>query len=294
MRVFMFFYVFMCFGTSLAMPSLDLLHTLDTGLALTDRNASHLGRIVSFIGDVNNDGYDDIMIGAPNLAASMVTSYVYIYYGGADMDTTADVILEKKGGSVFGIAVSAAGDLNGDDYDDVMVGDGEAVYIYYGGSDMDTTHDIVLEGKASGSGFGNSLSLAGDVNHDGYTDLLVGAPDHSAAGFQMGRAFIYSGYLQSNSIASDLIATEHVALYQNYPNPFNLSTMIRYELKTPGIVSLNIYNVTGQKIKELMNAYQTAGIYSAYWNAENLASGLYFYRLQVGECLKTKKLLLQK
>ncbi len=70
-------------------------------------------------------------------------------------------------------------------------------------------------------------------------------------------------------------------LFQNYPNPFNPTTKIQYSLSTPGMVSLKIYDTLGQRVKELTNQYETPGSYVVNFNASNLASGVYFYRLSV-------------
>ncbi len=83
-------------------------------------------------------------------------------------------------------------------------------------------------------------------------------------------------------------------LYQNYPNPFNPSTTIEFEVPTRTLVRLSIYNMLGQKVDEPMNEVKNAGIYRIIWNAQNLASGTYFCRLQSKSSVVTKKLLLLK
>ncbi len=97
---------------------------------------------------------------------------------------------------------------------------------------------------------------------------------------------------------SPSIPTEY-ALHQNYPNPFNPSTTIRYDLKENAEVRLEIFNILGQKVRTLVNERQTAGSRSVIWEARNdigeaVTSGVYFYRLQAGEFVETKKLLLLK
>jgi hypothetical protein len=84
------------------------------------------------------------------------------------------------------------------------------------------------------------------------------------------------------------------ALFQNYPNPFNPSTKIRYELPTQVRVTLTIYNVLGQQVTELVNEEQAPGRYEVHLNAQSFASGLYMYRLQAGDFVQTRKLLLIK
>jgi hypothetical protein len=83
-----------------------------------------------------------------------------------------------------------------------------------------------------------------------------------------------------------------VSLQQNYPNPFNPSTTIQFGLPNESHVSLNIYNILGQEVAALINENRIAGQYSVIWNAQSLPSGVYFYRLQVGNSVETKKLLL--
>jgi hypothetical protein len=102
----------------------------------------------------------------------------------------------------------------------------------------------------------------------------------------------------------------HFALEQNYPNPFNPVTVIRYTLPArvgptldPPIlmtglsvypVSLRVYNVLGQVVATLVDAQQRPGNYSITWNASSMSSGVYFYKLQAGSYVDTKKLLFVK
>jgi photosystem II stability/assembly factor-like uncharacterized protein len=83
-------------------------------------------------------------------------------------------------------------------------------------------------------------------------------------------------------------------LYQNYPNPFNPSTIISYDIKKPGIVSIKIFDVLGREISTLVNKYQEVGNYKVKFNALNLSNGIYFYRLICGENVQAKKMILLK
>ncbi|MCX6134946.1 MAG: T9SS type A sorting domain-containing protein [Ignavibacteriales bacterium] len=82
------------------------------------------------------------------------------------------------------------------------------------------------------------------------------------------------------------------SLVQNFPNPFNPSTTVSYSLPKRAIVSIRIFNTLGQEVALLVNELKEAGTYQLAWNASNVPSGIYFYRLQGGEYMETKKMIL--
>lgn len=88
-------------------------------------------------------------------------------------------------------------------------------------------------------------------------------------------------------------------LHANFPNPFNPVTTIRYDLKAEGVVSLNIYNLLGQKVRTLVESRQSAGFKTVDWDGRNdagqqVATGIYLYRLDAGDFVRTRKMLLIK
>ena len=99
------------------------------------------------------------------------------------------------------------------------------------------------------------------------------------------------------AVASTSMAPLQFSLSQNYPNPFNPSTRIQYTLEKAGMVSLKVYNLLGLEITTLVNGRQEAGSYAVPFGTDNtagLSSGVYFYRLQTGSFVSTKKLVLMK
>ena len=154
-----------------------------TGVAASD----NFGTSVSTAGDVNGDGYSDVIVGAnANDAGGSNAGRAYVYFGGSIMNNTADVLLTGEAASDgLGFAVANAGDVNGDGYGDVLIGatgndaggtSAGRAYVYFGGSLMNSTADVIMTGAAANDQFGVSVSTTGDVNGDGYSDVAVGMP----------------------------------------------------------------------------------------------------------------------
>jgi hypothetical protein len=93
---------------------------------------------------------------------------------------------------------------------------------------------------------------------------------------------------------NNLIPTEY-SLSQNYPNPFNPTTKINFDLPEDGKVNLIVYDILGREIIKLVNdEFKTAGKYSTEFKGINLASGVYFYRLETNDFVQTKRMVLIK
>ncbi len=120
-----------------------------------------------------------------NDAGGVEAGRASIYFGGATMDNVADVRLTGAAANDnFGVSVATAGDVNGDGYSDVIVGsygddagglNAGRAFIYFGGPNMDNIADVTLTGAAASNAFGFAVALAGDVNGDGYSDVIIGA-----------------------------------------------------------------------------------------------------------------------
>jgi hypothetical protein len=89
-------------------------------------------------------------------------------------------------------------------------------------------------------------------------------------------------------------APQQFALFQNFPNPFNPTTTINYQLSTPGRVVLKVYDPLGKEVATLVDRTETGGNKSVQFDAGTLPSGVYFYRLQAGSWVETKKLVLMR
>jgi len=87
---------------------------------------------------------------------------------------------------------------------------------------------------------------------------------------------------------------EVISHYQNYPNPFNPVSHLEFGISDLGFVSLKVYDVLGREIKTLVNEIKPAGTYKIEFDGSNFASGVYFYRLEAGDFIQTKRMVLVK
>ena len=178
-------------------------HALGQAVTGTDvpSTGAGFGSSVARIGDLNADGYDDVAVGSPSFGISG-KGRVSVFLGsatGIPVQSTFNVY-GPGGGAALGTSVSGAGDVNGDGYDDLVMGapgysNGEseegAVALLYGAASPDSIPDLWMESNVSFAHYGQSVAGGGDVNGDGYGDVLVGAPGFGAS--TQGRAFLYSG-----------------------------------------------------------------------------------------------------
>jgi hypothetical protein len=142
------------------------------------------GMFLSGGGDVNGDGFDDVVVGTPFNSGDFGYDQgaIYVFYGSAaGVQATPDIVDETQTNGYFGISVAIAKDLNGDAYDDILVGSDKTntVTVFYGGPwGILYTPVTEIHTPATSSVFGVKVSGAGDVNNDGYNDMMVADGDY--------------------------------------------------------------------------------------------------------------------
>ena len=206
--------------------------TADVGFVVQGGSAGDgLGVSVAAAGDLNGDGYGDIIVGASGDAGGGdQAGAAYVLWGKAggfgariDLNTLAPadgfVIQGDQAGDFAGWSVSSAGDINGDGFDDIIVGaklgdkgdaDAGAAYVVYGratgfGSrldltDLSDTDGFTIRGDRAGDQAGYSVASAGDINGDGFDDLIVGAPHGDDIAEDAGEAYVIFGVAPTEAV----------------------------------------------------------------------------------------------
>lgn len=153
-----------------------------------DDSVSGFGAALSCAGDVDGDGFADLLVGAPFSASSEGEAWVYFSDGGdAFSGRSSGGLRDAHEGVEFGSTLSAAGDVNGDGFDDVIIGewDGPYAYLYMGHSSGRLSPPTALSLNMNVSSMASTVSSAGDVNGDGFSDVMVAFQPVSSLGRQV-------------------------------------------------------------------------------------------------------------
>jgi|CXWL01.1.fsa_nt_gi hypothetical protein len=225
-------YSYVIFGKSSGFSPAMNLSSLNGSNGFRFTSFSSKGSNVSSAGDINGDGFDDFILGAPRPGlVQNYSSVSYIVFGKAGGFNAQMNLFSLDGSNGFrlvgetlydssGSSVSNAGDVNGDGFDDLIVGTHKAnsysgsSYVVFGkASGFSATMDLSslngsngfrLDGEAAGDWSGISVSTAGDVNGDGFDDLIVGAPRDDSNGSISGASYVVFGKASGFSATMDL------------------------------------------------------------------------------------------
>jgi len=241
---------------------------------------------------------DKVLVGAwDENANGPYSGSAYVFHRNGDTWNEDTKLTASDGdeGDHFGISVSIDGDyaIIGASLDDNNGSDRGSVYVFFrNGNIWSEQAKITASDGDDGDNFGVSVSLDADY-------ALIGAYRDSDNGAESGSAYIFNN---DHTNVEDAIELDKFGfLAQNYPNPFNPTTTISFSLTTEDAenVELFIYNLKGQKVKNLTNSltHQPTNRYSVTWNGTDdnnhpVSSGIYFYKLRVGNEEQLKKMIL--
>ncbi len=223
------------------------------------------------IGDYNNDGYQDIAI--------------------LNANGTKTQLWKNNGGTNNWIKIKLKGTLSNRD------GIGSRIEIYAGGK---VSHRVVTNETSYQSQ--NSLTQTAGLGTSAVVDsIIVSWPGGqkskvTSAGINQ-TITITEGVLNIQpaiEMKKDLDLPVEYLLSQNYPNPFNPTTVIEYQLPEVTEVSIEIYNIVGQRVKELLLGQKEAGYHKVEFNGAGLPSGIYLYKITAGNFSESKKMILLK
>ncbi|MCW8809839.1 MAG: choice-of-anchor D domain-containing protein [Ignavibacteriaceae bacterium] len=223
---------------------------------------------IALIDDINNDQIPDVLI------ASFAGNGFNCISG-----ATGTQLWSWPMAYQFGVA--AMPDIDDDGFEDVVVGcQDQSLYCISGKGDS-----LIFTNQFTDRVYAVNVMPSVDGNYS--YEALAGTRDSKVACLSGGSDF------GTNTEITKEMPTDY-SLSQNYPNPFNPSTKIEFVIPKAGFVSLKIYDLLGREVKTLLNEEMQPGNYSIDFNASSLSSGIYFYTLNAGEFISTKKMILLK
>jgi hypothetical protein len=259
----------------------------------------------SFTPITSGNAYLSLLI---NVQSAQTGDYFIAFSPSATQTNYAARLFIKSNGAGFSLGVTKSNETSTSNYGSTVLNFGTTYlvvvkYTFNAGSDADDAITLyVLKGGAMPTTeptpeFGPYVCA--DATKKDQVDLGMityrqGSSAAAAAliidGIRVTKSWLSVTDVRDESAA---IPTKY-ALNQNYPNPFNPSTVINYQLPEAGQVTLKVYDVLGNEVSTLVNEFKQAGVYNAKFSNSQLSSGIYFYKLQVGNFVSVKKMMLTK
>jgi hypothetical protein len=155
------------------------------------------------------------------------------------------------------------------------------------------TYDMTTAGEGDGSIHEDAFMEGWQQDNGGLVlaDYETGEMDNAEVELSFSPLMLPDTYV---GIDDEIDVPVDYSLSQNYPNPFNASTTINYSIPDEGYVTIDVYDIMGRKIETLVSSHQSAGSHSVTWNADDVSSGIYLYRIQAGDYSESRRCNLLK
>jgi hypothetical protein len=254
------------------------------GYGVWSENGSGDDGIQEASGDLNNNGVVDVadLVRFINIINGTITPKL------DPASAVAEVSVSSVIGDNIEVTINSGLDVGGVllsiDHSGVEIGTPVANGMNFLASDNDGVLNVVvysIEGNSLAAGNSTVISIPVISNDNGSIEILEASSSDA-----------YGRLLETTASVITPLPTSY-AVDQNYPNPFNAKTMISFDLPVANDVNVGIYSVTGQLVETISGRYE-AGSHSITWDASNVASGVYFYKVTSGSFSQTMKMTLLK
>ena len=257
------------------------------------------GTSIAGAGDVNGDGFDDVVAGAPgaNDGALIDAGRAYVFLGASTPPAAAaSSYAGRKASDQLGQSVAGIGDVDADGFADFAFGgpgnaDSTAVgeiHVVLGRASLPAAPDTVLVGETAGDMFGRSLSNGGLIDAGQHALFLAGSDLHGAGG----RAYLY-GSSSATLAVGPAITGGGVRLARAWPNPAWEDVSIVLDSGTDASVSLDVLDVDGRAIAHLFDGPIGAGSHAFRWDARRTRPGLYWISLSSGGSRRSRPVVIR-
>lgn len=233
--------------------------------------------------DIDNDSDKDLFMGATN-------GRIFFYENTGNASNFAFTFRSSYYDSIDAgdESIPKFHDIDGDNDFDLFIGKQNGMISFYKNEGNASAPNFELQTTSykNINVHQNACPEFADLDNDTDADLFIG-------NIKGGLFYFRNDEIIGINIASNSLPEKFI-LHQNYPNPFNPATKIKFDLPNNSFVKLSVYDITGREISVLVNQKLNTGSYEYEWNAQNLASGIYIYKLTSGEFEENRKMLLLK
>lgn len=244
--------------------------------------------------DLDRNGKDEIWIMGEAFYNGIPKTRITLFEANGNNSYDAVANIDLIGVFSFDAGNIQSLDVDKDGKDEVMICiDANVIILKFAGSENHQKYEVFYIKQNWIPGITYYGATMYDLDNDGNEEIIISMQNYPNTGHRLLSA-IYKSDSTTNVIQEISEIPENFLLYQNYPNPFNPTTIISWTSPKDGFVTLKVYDVLGREVATLVNEYKSAGEHTIDFNAKELSSGVYIYRIQIGDYIQARSLILQK